>query len=288
MTKPLIFGLVGHPVSQSLSPRLHEAAFVFSGFKGEYRLFDITASELETRIADLVAAGLAGFNVTIPHKQALFRMVTSRSPEAERVGALNAVKVMEGGRMAGHNTDYQGLKSALEQSHKADFGGKNALLLGAGGAALAAAQVACDLGFANLRVLARDPERQTTFIEFVKERRPADAQSWARSKPITIEPDRKEYWREISLIINATSLGLTDEAPPSWMTELVACVPDDCFCFDMVYRKDNTLPTFARLAQARGLKATAGIDMLIHQARLSFEYWTGVAVPFEQMKKALD
>ncbi|PWT97786.1 MAG: hypothetical protein C5B53_07575 [Candidatus Melainabacteria bacterium] len=284
MAKPLIFGLIGHPVSQSLSPRLHQAAFAYTGLSGEYKLFDIPPSELAKRIADLIGTGVIGFNITIPHKQALYNMVNSRSQEADRVGAINAVKVLNDGYLEGHNTDYDGLKLALAQDHPLDFAGKCALLLGAGGAALAAAAAVYNLGFAKLRVLARDPERQRAFIDFVRERQ----NNLAKAKHLTvIEPDQQKYWNEPALVINATSIGLTEEPQPEWMTELTGQLPPECFCFDMVYRKNGTLPTFARLAQEHGLESQAGLDMLIHQARLSFQYWTGVPVPFEVMKKAV-
>ena len=283
MPKPLIFGLIGHPVAQSLSPRLHEAAFKYSGLQGEYKLFDIVPSELGKRLTDLIASGVNGLNVTIPHKQAVYDIVQGRSLEAERVGALNAVKVLPNGRLEGHNTDLEGLKLALKQIQSSDFAGKNALLLGAGGAALAAAAAVYDLGFSKLRVLARNPERQGAFIDFVQQR-------WLSCQPshraIVIEPDCPDFWNEPALVINATSIGLTDEPPPVWMTELVAKLPADCLCFDMVYRKNNSLPTFVRLAHERELKNLAGLDMLVHQARLSFQYWTGIAVPFEYMKQA--
>ena len=284
MAKPFIFGLIGHPVSQSLSPRLHQAAFAYAGLSGEYKLFDIPQSELAKRVSDLITSGINGFNITIPHKQALYEMVHSRSKEAECVGALNVVKVLNDGRLEGHNTDYDGLKLALAQDHPLDFKGKSALLLGAGGAALAAAAAAYNLGFAKLRVLARDPERQKTFIDFVQERQ----KHLANTKQLTlIEPDRSDYWSEPALVINATSIGLTEEPQPDWMTELIGRLPPECFCFDMVYRKNGTLPTFARLAQERGLKNQGGLDMLIHQAELSFQYWTGVSVPFQVMKEAV-
>jgi shikimate dehydrogenase len=284
VAKPLILGLVGHPISHSLSPRLHQAALAFAGLPGEYRLFDITASELSKRLKDLVASDVSGFNVTIPHKQALFELVQSKSSEAERVGALNTVKVLANGNLHGHNTDCEGLKLALAQNHCGDFTGKSALLLGAGGAALAAATALYDLGFSKLRVLARHPVKQMAFLDFVQRRWQA---AHGANQTIMLEPDRPDFWSEPTLVINATSIGLTDEPQPVWMTELIKQLPEDCLCFDMVYRKDAILPTFARLAQERQLKSLAGLDMLVHQAKLSFQYWTGVAVPFECMKSAI-
>jgi shikimate dehydrogenase len=286
VAEPLIYGLVGHSISYSLSPRLHEAAFAFCGLAGEYRLFDTTADELKKRIADLKAAGVRGFNVTIPHKQALFGMVEARSPEAELVGALNVVKVRDDGYLEGHNTDYRGLKLSLIETCPGDFKGRNALVLGAGGAALAAAAVVRDLGFARLHVLARHREKQMAFIDSLKKRWHVLDQSSLPGE-ITVEPDRRDLRPQLDLVLNATSLGLRDEPEPDWMIDLIGQLPAHCLCFDIVYRRDGSMPMFAKLAQRRGLRSSDGIDMLVHQAKLSFEYWTGVTVPFEHMKKAV-
>jgi shikimate dehydrogenase len=282
----LHFGILGHPLSHSLSPRLHRAAFEFSGLAGDYQLFDVSPDRLTQWMQDLQKNEINGFNVTIPHKQTLFRLVHVHTAQAEQVGALNVVKVTEDGRLEGHNTDYDGLKFSLEQNHPGSFSGKSALLLGAGGAALAAAAVVKSLAFSHLRVLARDPAKRQSFMEFVK-RRFTTSDPNAQDMPPKVEADQPNLRENAALVINATSVGLTDAPPPSWMKELVAQLPQDCICVDLVYRKDRSLPTFAWLANERGLKSLDGIDMLVQQAKLSFEYWTGISVPFEHMKAAI-
>lgn len=285
MAESFRFGLLGHPLSHSLSPRLHKAALEFCGLAGEYQLFDVSPKDLSHWMKQLPASGINGFNVTIPHKQSLFSMVPKRTPQAEQVGALNVVRVNADGSLEGHNTDYDGLKFALTNSYDVSFAGKSALLIGAGGAALAAAAVIKSLGFSHLRVLARDPAKQKTFMEFVAKRFALD--HGKDTEAPLIEPDKPEFRGEAGLVINATSIGLKDDQPPLWMKHLITQLPNDCICLDLVYRKDRSMPTFAWLAQEHGLKSLDGIVMLVQQAKLSFEYWTQLDVPFEHMKAAL-
>lgn len=280
----MILGLLGHPLSHSLSPRLYQAAFRFSQIEGQYHLFDIKSDCLSQWLTELATSGICGFNITLPHKQTLFEHIQSHTPEADLVGALNVVKVKDNGQLEGHNTDYGGFKFALEQSHGLTFTNQRALLLGSGGAALAAAAAIKDLGFTHIRVLARDPIKQQAFIHKLSER---FNRQYRTQDLVRIESDNESLWHEPSLVINATSIGLGNEAPPDWMTNLIKHLPKACVCFDLVYRKDGSLPLFAKMAKEHGLKSFDGLDMLAQQARLSFQYWTDIDVPFKYMRAAI-
>jgi len=287
MSKSFTFALIGMPLSHSLSPRLHQAAFQYAQLTGIYLLCEIPSDLLIEEIARLIAQGINGFNVTIPHKQALFTMVQSHTPQAQQVGAINAVKVEDTGELTGHNTDFPALKSVLEKNYLASASGKIALILGTGGGARAAACAIKKLGFATCYVLARNPDKQKSLIDFMQEQASKDPASSLSFKPIQILDIQPQALPNFSLVINATSIGLTDESPPIWMPNLIKQLPYDCFCYDLVYKKNKTLPLFAQLAHAQGLKSMDGLDMLIEQARLSFQFWTGFSVPFNYLKLAL-
>jgi shikimate dehydrogenase len=283
----LIFGLIGHPVGHSLSPTLHKAALAYCGQNGEYRLIDIGPGELPHKLPALIADGLSGFNVTIPHKQELFRMVSTRTAEASLVGAVNVVKVADDGNLIGHNTDYPGLKAAIVDGlSQPDLAKKRVLILGAGGSALAAACAVRDLNVSQVDIFARDQIKQKAFIDAIAKRLPIQIGANA-SKSFAIVGYEPGFAGHLDMVINATAIGLNDDPAPGWIMDLLRELPDHCFCFDLVYRKDRQLPTFARLASERGLNSVDGIEMLVHQARLSFEYWTGKLVPYESMKAAL-
>ena len=128
-----IYGIFGHPVSQSLSPAMHNAAFRHLGLDCAYLAFNVDPRNVAQAVESIRALGLCGINVTIPHKQSVMEGLDEIAPEANMVGAVNTI-VNENGRLKGHNTDVSGVLRALESELEFSPRGKNVFIVGAGGA----------------------------------------------------------------------------------------------------------------------------------------------------------
>jgi shikimate dehydrogenase len=280
VSSPLLFGLFGHPVSQSLSPALHGAAFKYLGLNGEYRLFDVPEGELKKAVTDNCQAGLAGFNVTIPHKIAVFEMCQTLTDKAKLVGAVNTVKVENGKNLAGHNTDADGLKAAIESTKEKGKLGKRAILFGCGGSAQAVVVTLMDLGFEEITVLARNERKAKAFVESARER--------LSERRTECKLEAGEAADGYSLLVNSTPIGLKEsDQLPEFMRSAFSHLDRDGLCVDLVYRKDGQLPLFAESARVLDYQSIGGLSMLVHQARLAFQFWTGLDVPYEIMKEAV-
>ena len=248
--------VIGHPVAHSRSPAMHTAAYRALGLDWEYLGVDVEPAGLAAFVAGLDAAGFAGVNVTIPHKQAVLELCDELSAGARRARSVNTVLVRDG-RLLGETTDGAGLLWALGDAEPAD-----ALVLGAGGAARAAVTALADAGW-RVAVSARRPEA-------------------AAKLGVAVEPWPPQ--RGARLIVNATPLGQvpgTAVAVPG--TELIT--PATIVC-DLAYRGDGTPTPLIEAATARGARAVEGLDVLVGQGIAAFELLTGVPAPVDVMRAA--
>lgn len=262
-----VLGLIGHPVSHSVSPAIHEAALRATGLHGLYLPFDLAAESLEPFLQSAESLRVRGLNVTIPHKERAAELVDELDGDAEALDAVNTL-VLHEGWMKGHNTDVFGFRMSL-RSLGLRVGERRALVVGAGGAAKAVVHVLLREG-AQVTVTNRTPERADRL-----------ADSFEESIDVLSMGDvaRKGPW---DLLVNATPVGTAgmDGGLP---------VPDEVigrvgFVYDLVYNPPET-PLLAA-ARARGLRGTNGLEMLLQQAAKSFELWTGASAPFEAMRRA--
>jgi shikimate dehydrogenase len=282
-----LLGLVGHPVLQSLSPVFHNAALRYCHKAGEYKLFDVAESELSDKVRSLVAQGLAGFNVTIPHKTAVCELVDQLAPEAKLIGAVNTVKV-DGDQLIGYNTDAIGFRLAVVSQFGECFQDGSALLLGYGGSARAVLIALAQLGLAEVRVIGRDSAKLQVFIEQAQERVHTHAQLLGSASKMRILPYEANSGAEPDLIANTIPFGIGKSDPiPVWLKAITAKLPKTTRAVDLVYLKDQRLPPFAKSLADRGLIVQDGLEMLLQQARASFEIWTGEQVPIDIMRSAL-
>lgn len=261
-----ITGIVGGPgqVARSLSPAIHNAAFTALGMDWIYATFGIT-DDVGARIKGLADAGVAGLNVTMPHKIEAMGAMDEVTAEAKRVGAINTVQ-MHGGRLIGHNTDGPGLVLFLERDLGVTIAGKSAMVIGAGGAARAAIVSLADAGASVVAVAARDPSSVAAF----------GTRSGIDLVPVKWPPSEAQV-RDADIVINATPLGQRGEEVPVSLTPSHVVI-------DMVYRPPIT-PLVAA-ARAAGAMGHSGLGMLLNQAKLSFEIWTGVEPPIGAMSAA--
>lgn len=272
----LRLGLVGHPVSHSLSPPLHRAAIALKGLRGSYELFDVpNASGLEPCLARLRRGELAGLNVTVPHKLAAFAACDRLDPLARRAEAVNTLVSDGEGGIAGWNTDLPGLVAAIRTRWGDTATASAALIIGAGGAARAAVLAADALGASEIRVWNRTPERARALVE-----RLGVGAAWAELGVAA---------RGAGLVIQSSSWGM--DLSGDALTAAVRAARDvlsptrpSARVVDLVYRPSPT--AFVRAAREIGREAMGGLPMLIHQAALSFELFSGARREVEPGSRA--
>lgn len=277
-------GLVGYPLTHSLSPLIHKAALNYCGEKGNYALFPVHLDDIHAlkALLDRVRDGsIAGLNVTIPHKQRVTLLLDELARPAQAVGAANTI-FMRNGKLTGENTDIHGFLADLRKLLAAEPDRhaiiKNALVLGAGGAARAITYALLNDGW-KVAVAARRPEQARALI----------AQFPDHSLDLTrIDYDADAFRAVVpglSLVVNATPAGMSPDIEKSPWPKGVS-LPRLAVVYDLVYTPRVTkLAADARLA---GLGAFNGIGMLVEQAAMSFSIWTGFEVPREILFAALE
>lgn len=280
-------GLTGWPLGHSLSPRLHAAGLAATGLAGDYRLFPFPPTaegreQLQGLLNQVRAGELHGLNVTIPHKQAVIPWLDELSPAAAGIGAVNTI-VLRDGRLAGENTDAPGFLADLAHLWPRPGPGAKAaipsngrvLVLGAGGSARAVVYALLQAGW-RLTIAARRREQAQALAVLNPGNAPLDM--------IGLPFDAGALPEEIDLIVNTTPLGMTpDVASSPWPSGLA--FPPRAALYDLVY--NPRLTTLAQAAGAAGLPVRTGLGMLIEQAVLSFEIWTGCRPPARVLWEAV-
>jgi shikimate dehydrogenase len=265
--------LLGQPLGFSLSPRLHNAAFEAAGLDAEYELRDTAPADLARAIDALRAEDCLGANVTAPHKQTVMSLLDEVSDSARAVGAVNTV-VKARGRLLGDNTDARGLACWLHQAG-IDVHGKRVLVLGAGGAARASVWAAAQHGAAEIRVLNRTLARAE---DLVRALRPAARGARLTCGPLEEAAERAD--RAWDVVVNATSMGHHNAAPVVHPN----CYSPQAVAIELVYNPPVT--GFLRAAASAGARTENGLGMLVYQAALAFECWTGRPAPIDVYEKA--
>ena len=259
-------GIIGWPVEHSLSPAMHNAAFAALGLNWVYAAFPVHPERVAEAVCGLAAAGCAGLNVTIPHKQAVLECCSQVSEAAAAIGAANTLVPDGAGGFRADNTDAAGFLRALDEQAPLDLVGRNALVIGAGGAARAVVFALRSRG-ARVRVANRTPARAAELgdpVPFVSQALDSVA-------------------GQSALVVNTTSLGLHGDGPPPELP--LAGLGRDQVVADIVYRPGGT-PWLAAAA-ARGARPVDGLGMLLHQGAAAFEQWTGERAPVAVMRAAL-
>lgn len=291
-------GLIGHPVKHSLSPVIHNAALRAHGIAGEYRLFDVPEppkSELRlTALMDSLRAGIiTGLNVTIPHKQVILSYLDELTPGAQSIGAVNTI-YRDGNRLVGDNTDAPGFLKALESNTPSLDKDKTALVLGAGGAARAVLYALNQQGWKLTIAARRLQQAQELADSLVKLQLVNESKSYSRQysddrhtiRVVALENIKRVMeWTKVDLMVNATPIGMTPhEDVNPWPN---GCdLPPRAIIYDLVYNPPET--ALLRAAKDAGLECIDGLDMLVEQAALAFESWTGLDAPRDAMRKAME
>ncbi len=270
-------GVIGDAVRGSLSPRMHNAAFAALGLNWCYVAFPVTRDGLGDALRALPALGIAGVNVTVPHKEAALAYLDETTDDARAIGAVNTIQVA-GGRLIGHNTDGGGLLDALRSDGGLSVAGSRAVITGAGGAARAAAFALAGAGAASVVIANRNWDRAAALADTVRrsfprcgvDATPLDGQGLAGAL------------REASLVIQATTLGSGAQRAVSPID--TGALHAGLFIMDMVYDPQETV--LLREARARGCRTLGGLSMLVYQGARAFEVWTGRPAPVAAMRNA--
>ncbi len=260
--KTKLYGILGNPVSHSLSPVMHNAAFAATGIDGAYLPFP--APDITDAVTGIRALGIQGASVTIPHKEQVIALLDSIDPVAKKIGAVNTI-VRNGDTLAGFNTDWLGATLALEK--KTALSGRKVVILGAGGSARA-------IGFG---LVEREAEFLLASRTESRGRALADKLNCRWVSLTDIEALRGD------ILINATSVGMVPKIENSPVIDSV--LAHFQVVMDIVYAPLKTRLLMA--AEKADCETVNGLEMLLYQGVAQFEMWTGVKAPVDDMRKAL-
>jgi shikimate dehydrogenase len=275
---PALVGIFGDPVTHSRSPAMHNAAFRALKLDYYYLPFAIKPAGLAAAVNAIRTLGMAGVNLTIPHKERALSYLDGLSAEARRIGAVNTV-VNRGGRLIGHNTDGRGFLLALRAAWGVSMQGRVVCLIGAGGAARAVAAALMRAGVKRLIIANRSIDRAARLARAIRGR---GARSSARVQVIALsDAALRRVAADCDYLVNATAVGLRRSDPRLASPEVVGRFPSVC---DLIYQPAVT--PLLRDARAAGCRTMNGLGMLVYQGALSFQLWTGRKAPIAVMMRA--
>jgi len=269
MTKT--YAVIGDPIDHSLSPAIHNAAFLFLRLDCTYIAYRIPKGELEYGVESLKKIGIAGFNVTIPHKIDMMKLLNETDEECRLVGATNTV-VNDNGSLIGYNTDVEGFLDPVRK-RKINCKNSDVLLIGAGGAARAIVAAFSKEGARKITVANRTKERADDIVKFAKQ--------------VGLESDYIDLVQagdmvgNYKFIVNATSVGLRGVGCPISTGK----INKNTVVYDIVYMPVET--PLIQQSKNQGATIIYGWEMLLAQAMKSFEIWIGKPAPYEAMKLTL-
>ena len=269
MTKT--YAVIGDPIEHSLSPNIHNAAFRELDMDCTYIAYKVPKDELEAGIESLKKIKISGFNVTIPHKVEMIKLLDSADDDCNLIGATNTV-VNEDGKLRGYNTDMEGFLEPIRKRN-IKISESKILLIGAGGAARAIVAAFSKEKVKSFTIANRTLTNAEELVKFAQ-KIDVDAKATTLDKI-------SELSNQFNFIVNATSIGLKNEPSPI-PTEMIN---ENSIVYDVVYKPINT----ELIKQSKKQNATViyGYEMLLGQATRAFKIWHGVDAPYDVMKKAL-
>jgi len=271
------YGVLGSPVAHSLSPAMQEAGFRALGIPAEYLRVEIPAGDLQKALPQLQKSGFAGWNCTLPHKEAMFALCPETDEAARESAAVNTVVVSEKG-LRGHSTDADGWEDALAEAWQLDLARQRILLLGCGGVGRTLAFRLARRGCRHLRLANRTSSKATQL---------AGKLLSSQKLPVSVVPwspaELSQAVEDSDLLIQATPMGLAEMDP---LPVPESSLHPELRIYDTVYHRDFT--PLVRAARARHLPALDGLGMLLHQGARALSIWSGRAAPVVEMRAALE
>ena len=272
-----LVGIFGYPLSHSLSPAIQQAAFDHHRIDALYQAWPTPPEELASEVAKLRGEEYLGANLTTPHKVEVMQLLDSIDKMAMDIGAVNTI-VSDNGTLVGYNTDAYGFIKSLKEGSGITPNGKRALLLGAGGAARAAAYALAQEGVTHITIANRTLSRAVSLGDEI---RPILSDVVAISAE---GPDLLEAAGSADIIVNSTSMGMRHSEAEGQSLLHSNEIPASAVVYDMVYNPSIT--PFLSEAQQAGARVVGGLGMLIHQGAAAFLKWTGKEAPIDIMMEA--
>lgn len=262
--KAKLAGVIGWPVSHSLSPKLHGFWLDELGVDGAYLPLAVKPEDFDLVVKSLPKMGFRGVNITVPHKEAAFKACDRLTEQAKRIGAVNTIIIQDDGSLLGDNTDGFGFMANLKTGQPGwDAGRGPAVVLGAGGAARAVLDALLEADCPEIRLTNRTFERAKGLFNHFN--------TYFPGKISLIEWEKRDFALEnANLVVNTTSLGMHGQPPLEISLDRL---PADCLVTDIVYVPLVT--PILDLAHKRGNPTVDGLGMLLHQARPGFDAWFG-------------
>lgn len=276
--KTKLLGVIGHPVEHSLSPVMHNAAIAHLNRDYVYVPLPVSSADLAVAIAGFAAIGVQGFNITIPHKQAILPLLAEVTPVAQAVGAVNTVWRTNNYLWAGTNTDVTGFIAPLKTANR-DWQQAVAVILGNGGAARAVVAGCTQLGCAEIHLVGRSQHKLEAFLA-----------SWQQSVPVNLHVHSWEKLPELishtDLLVNTTPIGMQPQVTASPLNDSeIGLLPAGTIAYDLIYTPSPT--QFLQQAQQQGAIAIDGLEMLIQQGAAALQIWLQQPAPIDVMRQSL-
>lgn len=261
------YAVIGDPISQSMSPNMHDQWFVENGLHASYIPVHVTAEHLKEAVNGLKRLGCSGWNVTVPHKSAIIPLLDELEPSAKRMNAVNTVEVLEDGTLRGSNTDGEGFVQSLEEVFGERCKGESVLIIGAGGAARGISYALHEAGYGPIVFTNRTIEKAEELSGEI-----------INSSALSIT-DAEAVLSTFDLIVQTTSVGM------NFAQEGIPLKPENLakntVVADIIYNPLESM--FLKEARKRGALVMNGTGMFIHQGALAFKKWTKVQPNTETM-----
>jgi shikimate dehydrogenase len=272
------YAVIGHPINHSLSPLMHNTAFKLLDLECQYEMIDIAPDSLQQKIEHLRDQMWGGFNITIPHKEAIIPLIDEVVPEARAIGAVNTV-VHQQQKLIGHNTDVIGIERSL-LPYQAEIENSFCTIMGSGGVARSVAFVLTHhFRPKAITFSALFPEQAHALIKSLN----------STDVPCTVihcaDPALESAIKASTLLVNATDVGMYPRIQHSplpnrqWLSK-------NHIVFDLVYRPLTT--QLQKDAKDLGARTIDGLGMFVHQGAAAFQLWTGKEMPYEKVRKILE
>ena len=280
-----LVGIIGDPVAHSLSPRMHNAAFETLEMNWRYVAFRVAPAGLGQALRGVAALGMAGVNVTIPHKESAAGLLDELDSLARQIAAVNTVRV-SGGRLMGFNTDAAGVVDALISDGGMPASGRRCVVVGAGGGGRAAAFALAAAGASRITVLNRTERKARNLADAVHRAAPG-----CKVEPAPLAPETiSRAVEDAEIVVHATAATMSAAmggggGRADWLQALARGLRQGMAVLDMVYT-----PAWTELlgaAKSAGAAAVSGLSMLVFQGARSFELWTGRPAPLDAMRRAV-
>ena len=273
----LLAGIFGYPISHSISPPMHQAAFDHAGIDASYEAWETHPDDLANGVRRLRDDSYLGANVTVPHKQAVIQHLDEVDEVATRIGAVNTI-INTDGRLLGTNTDAEGFITSLKVFGEIEPAGLDVVLVGAGGAARAAAHALADAHIGSLTIANRTLDRAQSLVAEIKYLG-ADARAIGLQ-----DTEIRSICARADLIVNSTSVGMLHGPAEDDSPVPDGAISEGCVVYDIVYNPPDTPLLMA--AEKAGAHIVGGLPMLVYQGAAAWSRWTGKEAPVDVMFEA--